>query len=329
MNAAVVAGGVAFLVAGALVPLLARFAVGRNLMDVPNLRSSHEVPTPRLGGVAIFCGTLVGAGLLLGGDLGVAWPLLAAAAVVWAVGLADDLGGLHFGVKAAVQAFVAAVLLLFSPPPLIAEAPGVLAIVAFLVGVFWIVALTNAFNFMDGIDGFVGGIALVNVAFLIPLVGGAGAFLPALAGAVAGFLIWNISPASMFLGDAGAYFVGFGLAAVALYAPVPPGGWTPLGFLAGIIVFTPLLFDTAFTLARRLRSGAGKNVFLAHREHIYQRITPTAAMHRRTSNLYYGASVLSGLAALLVAAGGPLILAGAALAFVCCVLLAALPWLTA
>ncbi len=116
MTAAVVAGGVAFLVAGALVPLLARFAVGRNLMDVPNLRSSHEVPTPRLGGVAIFCGTLVGAGLLLGGDLGVAWPLLAAAAVVWAVGLADDLGGLHFGVKAAVQAFVAAVLLLFSRP---------------------------------------------------------------------------------------------------------------------------------------------------------------------------------------------------------------------
>jgi UDP-N-acetylmuramyl pentapeptide phosphotransferase/UDP-N-acetylglucosamine-1-phosphate transferase len=87
----VVAGGVAFLVAGAFVPLLVRFAVGRNLLDVPNLRSSHEVPTPRLGGVAIFLGML--AGVLILGPVGL-WPLLAAAALVWAVGLADDLSNL-------------------------------------------------------------------------------------------------------------------------------------------------------------------------------------------------------------------------------------------
>src|SRR5829696_6521476 len=97
----IVAGGVAFLVAGALVPLLVRFAVGRNLLDVPNLRSSHEVPTPRLGGVAIFVGAIAGAALLRSEGM---IPLLFAAAVVWGVGLADDLSGLHFGVKAAFQA---------------------------------------------------------------------------------------------------------------------------------------------------------------------------------------------------------------------------------
>src|ERR671916_851375 len=75
----VVAGGVAFLVAGAFVPLLVRFAVGRNLLDLPNLRSSHDVPTPRLGGVAIFLGMLAGVTIL--GPVGL-WPLLAAAAVV-------------------------------------------------------------------------------------------------------------------------------------------------------------------------------------------------------------------------------------------------------
>jgi len=319
----VVAAGVAFLVAGALVPLLVRFAVGRSLLDVPNLRSSHEVPTPRLGGVAIFLGTGAGVALLRPeGTL----PLLFAAALVWAVGLADDLSNLHFSVKAVLHALAAAGLLYFYPPTILSDAPGILGILVFVVGVFWIVALSNAFNFMDGIDGFTGGVALVNALFLAPIVGVAGGFMPALVGATAGFLIWNINPASIFIGDSGAYFLGFSLAAVALYAPALSGTeWTPLSFLACVVVFTPYLFDTGYTLIRRLRGGAGKNIFLAHREHIYQRITPTTGMHRRTSNLYYGASVIAGFAALLVSRGDALSVAGVALALACCVLLAALP----
>jgi UDP-N-acetylmuramyl pentapeptide phosphotransferase/UDP-N-acetylglucosamine-1-phosphate transferase len=319
-----IAGGVAFLVAGALVPLLVRFAVGRNLLDVPNLRSSHEVPTPRLGGVAIFVGTISGAALLRSEGM---VPLLFAAALVWAVGLADDLSGLHFGVKAAFQVLAAAGLLLYYPPTLLSAAPRVLGILVFAVAVFWIVSLSNAFNFMDGIDGFTGGIALVNALFLAPLVGTAGGFLPALIGATAGFLIWNISPASIFVGDSGAYFLGFTLAAAALYAPAPSQQeWTPLGFLACVVVFTPYLFDTGYTLIRRLKGGAGKNILLAHREHIYQRITPTTQMHRRTSNLYYGLSIIAGFAALLISRGdASSIIAGIALASACCALLAALP----
>jgi UDP-N-acetylmuramyl pentapeptide phosphotransferase/UDP-N-acetylglucosamine-1-phosphate transferase len=319
-----VAGGVAFLVAGALVPLLVRFAVGRNLLDVPNLRSSHEVPTPRLGGVAIFVGTLAGAALLRSEGM---VPLLFAAALVWAVGLVDDLSGLHFGVKAAFQAVAAGGLLLYYPPTLISSAPGPFGILIFGVAVFWIVSLSNAFNFMDGIDGFTGGVALVNALFLVPLVGTMGGFFPALIGATAGFLIWNISPASIFVGDSGAYFLGFSLSAVALYAPALSGQqWTPIGFLACIVVFTPYLFDTGYTLIRRLKGGAGKSIFLAHREHIYQRITPTTQMHRRTSNLYYGLSIIAGLAALLIFRGDPpSIIAGIALALACCAVLAALP----
>jgi UDP-N-acetylmuramyl pentapeptide phosphotransferase/UDP-N-acetylglucosamine-1-phosphate transferase len=322
MNGAVVAGGVAFLVAGALVPLLASFAVGRNLLDIPNLRSSHEVPTPRLGGVAITLGTWVGVVLW---RPEVMWPLLVCATLIGVVGLADDLSNLHFGAKAAAQALVASGLLFFYPPQIVSDAPGGWEIIALAVGVFWIVALSNAFNFMDGIDGFMGGVALVNILFLAALAGEAGVFLPALAGATAGFLIWNINPASIFLGDSGAYFLGFTLAAVALYAPVPQEGWTPLGFVACALVFTPLLFDTAYTLIRRLLTGTGKNIFSAHREHIYQRITPTTGMHRRTSNLYYGASVLAGFAALLVERGGVSMLAGIALTLACCGFLAALP----
>jgi len=192
-----------------------------------------------------------------------------------------------------------------------------------VLGVLWIVALGNAFNFMDGIDGITGGVALVNALFIATLVGEAGTYLPALAGATVGFLIWNVSPASIFVGDSGSYFVGFGLAAVALYAPLPGEGWTLLGFVACALVFTPYLFDTAYTLVARLR--ARKNIFSAHREHIYQRITPTIAMHRRTSNLYCGASVVAGFAAVLVAGGGTSTLFGGALALACCVGLAVLP----
>jgi UDP-N-acetylmuramyl pentapeptide phosphotransferase/UDP-N-acetylglucosamine-1-phosphate transferase len=322
VNGAVVAGGAAFLVTGTLVPLLASFAVGRNLLDVPNLRSSHEVPTPRLGGVAIILGTWVGFALLRPEGV---WPLLACATLIGAVGLADDLSNLHFGVKATAQTLVASGLLFFYPPQMLSDTPQEWGIAAFVVGVLWIVALSNAFNFMDGIDGFMGGVALVNMLFLAALAGEAGMFLPALAGATAGFLVWNMSPASIFLGDSGAYLLGFGLAAVTVYAPVPAVGWTPLGFITCALVFTPLLFDTAYTLIRRLRTGAGKNIFSAHREHIYQRITPTMGMHRRTSNIYYVASVVAGFAALLVGRGGASMLAGIALVLGCCALLAALP----
>jgi len=323
LTGAVVAGGLAFLVAGALVPLLAKFAVGRSLLDVPNLRSSHEVPTPRLGGIAIFAGTLVGVAVLRPEG---AWPLLAAAALIWAVGLADDLSNLHFKTKAAAQALVAGGLLLLYPPPVLTGTSGILWALVLAVGIVWISALSNAFNFMDGIDGFTGGVAIVNALFLVPLAGETGGFLPVLVGATAGFLVWNVSPASIFVGDSGAYFLGFVLAAVALYAPLPPGeSWTPLGFVACALVFLPYLFDTAFTLLRRLRSGAGKSIFLAHREHIYQRITPTVALHRRTSNLYYGASVAAGLAALLVAESGVYALLGLLLALALCAALAALP----
>lgn len=307
--------GISFLVAGGLAPLLARYAAGRDLVDVPNERSSHDAPTPRLGGLAIILGAWAGV-LLTRPENGI--PLLLFATLMGLVGLGDDLwGGLHFGLKAALQAVLAgAMVVLLSPPLLDSPFGPVLAV----VGVLWVVALTNALNFMDGIDGIIGGVALVSLLFLTPLAGGGILLFPALGAAVAGFLVWNLSPASIFLGDAGSYFLGFFLAASALYAPLQAGLWTPL---ACVLVFTPLLFDTGYTLLRRLR--AGKNVFSAHREHIYQRITAHAGAHRRTSNIYYGASVVSGLSALLVAAGWPAAIAGMGLAACCCAGLLALP----
>ena len=319
-----VAGGVAFLLSAACVPLLVRFAVGREMLDMPNLRSSHEVPTPRLGGVAIVCGAWAGLGvgsLVYGAQaLGGLWPVLAAATLVAFVGLADDLAAVPLAVRAGAQALAARVLLVAYPPPAVEALPGLAGYALLGVGVFWVVALVNAFNFMDGIDGLVAGVALVNLAFLAAIVGGSGVFA-ALAGASAGFLLWNVNPASIFLGDVGSYFLGFALAAGALYVPAPGAGL--LGLLAGVLVFTPFLIDTSYTLLSRWR--AGKDIFSAHREHVYQRITPTGAMHRRTSVLYYGASVAAGFAALAVHGGGGAALLGVLAALVLCAGVLALP----
>lgn len=312
------AAGVAFLVALALVPLLVRFAIGRNLLDVPNARSSHEIPTPRLGGLAVIAGVWCAAPFFEAG-----MPVLVAATVAGLVGVLDDITDLRFWIKALGQAAVAVGLLLVVPPPMVGAA-GFLWPLALAFCVFWIVAVVNAYNFMDGIDGITGGTAVVNALFLAALLGASwGAGLAAVAAATAGFLVWNLSPARIFLGDSGAYFVGFFLAAAALYAQ-PVAGSPYLAFVVAAAVFTPYLFDTGFTLVRR--TWARKNVFSAHREHLYQRVTPDPARHRQVANVYYALAAFSGLAALLAAGGTPLrLLGGAAIVAGCCLAMALLP----
>ena len=313
------------MVALTLVPVLVKFAIGRDLLDVPNARSSHEVPTPRLGGLAVIAGVWAAAPFFDGGV-----AVLVAATFAGIVGILDDVFDLRFWMKALGQATITFVLLFLLPPPILGAA-GSLWPLALLFGVVWVVAVVNAYNFMDGIDGIAGGTAILNALFLAALggslsMGDPSVGLAALAAAVAGFLVWNVSPARIFLGDSGSHFIGFFLGAAALYTkPIgEPVAGTFVAFLVAAAVFTPFLFDTAYTLVRR--AWARKNVFAAHREHIYQRITPNAAKHRQVSIVYFGLSALSGLAALLASGGTPLrLLGGAILVLGCCLFMAFLP----
>src|SRR5918997_819192 len=268
--------GVAFLVALVLVPVLVRFAIGRDLLDVPNARSSHEVPTPRLGGLAVIAGVWAATPFISDTFL-----FLAAATLSGLVGVLDDFVDLPFWMKAAGQATVAFIAL-----------------------------------------------------FLVTLVGTTGldACLAVLAAAVAGFLVWNVSPARIFLGDSGSHFVGFFIGAVALYTEPVGGPGSPYGpylaFLVAAAIFTPFLFDTAFTLVRR--ATARKNIFAAHREHVYQRITPHPASHRQVSIVYFALSALAGIAAVLASSGTLLLLLlGGVLIFGLCLFMAFLPRIAA
>lgn len=255
--------------------LLRRYALSRSLMDIPNARSSHSVPTPRGGGVAIVLAYL--AVLPVVGYYGwLGWPLviglLGAGAWVAIVGFLDDHG--HIAARWRLLAhFIGAGWLLAWLPELPALAIfGTvfdLGLIGYVLAALMLVWLLNLYNFMDGIDGIasveaitvcVGG-ALLYALIGIPMLATAPLLLAA---AVAGFLVWNFPPARIFMGDAGSGFLGIILGGLCLQA-----AWVaPQLLWAWLILLGVFVLDATFTLAQRLIRG--DKVYEAHRSHAYQ-----------------------------------------------------------
>lgn len=300
------------VVAAAAVEGYRRWALGRQLLDHPNERSSHGHPVPRGAGVIIALGTLVSVGLAAGlssggaarGPVGYLGGGLAVAAVSWL----DDIQSLSARTRLMVHG-VAAVLLVaatgvwtsgtlpFSLTVQIGEFGGV------VLSIIWIVGLTNAFNFMDGIDGIAAGQAIVaGLGWMLigadlgaPIVM---AMAVAIVGCSAGFLVHNWSPARVFMGDVGSAFLGYTFAALPLLsrtaAPDSPLA-ARLPVLSALFVW-PFLFDTLVTLAGRLVRR--EPVMQAHRSHCYQRLVLGGWSHASVAALYIGLAVTGGLLAL-------------------------------
>lgn len=262
-GAAVAAGLLSAAGVRALIPVLRR----RDLLDRPNERSSHRVPTPRGGGLALLTAVLlVWAGFVAAGRAPPAIGAVLIAAVVLAtVSWIDDLHGLSPLLRLTVQ--TAAVAIGLAGLPELRDVPGWPLGAAFLAGagllwLWWV----NAFNFMDGIDGLAGAEAAAIGAGLAAIGGGSDPVLMPLAAAVAGgavgFLLWNWAPARIFLGDVGStalgYLTGFLLLGFALR-----GHWR-----AALILPLYFLADATITLLRRLLRG--ERVWQAHRQHFYQ-----------------------------------------------------------
>ena len=253
-----------------LVPVIVRVAHARGILDQPEPgRRVHEVPVPRLGGVAIFLGTTTAAGLVFllsrsAGALELPYPtilpgLTIGATIVFLTGLVDDLRGLRPGMKFALQlaaaGFVVAFDLVVREVSLGTGGPSLaLGIAAVPITLLWITGVTNAMNLIDGVDGLAGTAALIALAGCAvtdaylhhdrSLV-----ILFALAGTVVGFLRYNYAPARIFLGDSGSMTLGFFLAVRLVLCSTTPEGTTyalvPLAALA-----YPLL-DTAVAILRR------------------------------------------------------------------------------
>lgn len=265
------------LVSMGLTGALRRYAQARSLMDIPNARSSHTVPTPRGGGVAIVLTFLLALVLLAAlGDMSwsvaLALALLGAGAWVAVVGFLDDHG--HIAARWRLLAhFAGAIWALYwlggLPPLQVAGFNLSLGWFGHIAAAFYLVWLLNLYNFMDGIDG-IAGVEAVTVciggALLYALQGqGDLAILPLLlAVASAGFLYWNFPPAKIFMGDAGSGFLGLVLGILSLQA-----AWVaPQLFWSWLILLAVFIVDATFTLLRRLLRG--DKVYQAHRSHAYQ-----------------------------------------------------------
>jgi Fuc2NAc and GlcNAc transferase len=283
--------------------LVRRYALEKNVLDVPNDRSSHRVPTPRGGGMAIVLAALAAVAALTGMGLlpaRVGAALGGGGLMVAAIGWKDDHGGVSAPARALVH-FAAAAWAVgwLGGLPSIGVGVGTIALGPFgaALAVLGIVWMTNLYNFMDGIDGIAGGEAvttgLVGGGLLLAAgQPGLAAAALALAGAGAGFLVWNWHPARIFMGDVGSGFLGFAFATLAVASE--RAGAVPL--LAWVLLLGAFVFDATATLLRRAR--AGERWHQAHRSHAYQRAVQAGHSHARVSAAVVAVNlVLGGLAA--------------------------------
>jgi|SRR5450830_592461 len=266
---------VVMLVSLGLTALLRQYALRRSIIDVPNARSSHTVPTPRGGGVAIvvvFAAALVLMVWLelIGRDESLA--LLGSGLLVAVIGFMDDHG--HIAARWRLLGhFFAAMWALFwmhgLPAIKVFGFTFELGWAGHALAVLYLVWMLNLYNFMDGIDGIASLEAIcacLGLALIYCLRGEASLVCAPLllAAAVAGFLYWNFPPARIFMGDAGSGFLGIILGGLTLQA-----AWSGSEFFfAWLIMLGVFIVDATFTLIRRLIRG--DKVYEAHRSHAYQ-----------------------------------------------------------
>ncbi|MBI1797669.1 MAG: undecaprenyl/decaprenyl-phosphate alpha-N-acetylglucosaminyl 1-phosphate transferase [Candidatus Eisenbacteria bacterium] len=284
----VAAFALALVTALVLTPLTIRAAWATRYVDHPRAHKLHGAPTPLLGGVAVFVAALIAwlVCLFAGGTHGsrdVA-GLLAGACVVLGLGLWDDRHGMQPPVKLAGQATAAAILLATAGVPDL----GLGVVVNVAITLTALVALMNAINFLDNMNGMVAGLAPIALAaFAWTSVArgawGVAAAELAVAGACVGFLRFNFPKARLFLGDAGSLFLGYslGASAVLTFNAAPPG-W---GRLGPVIVLAYPVFDMIFVVITRLRGG--RKVYLGGRDHTNHRLASVLRCPTRTVQILW------------------------------------------
>lgn len=280
---------VAFLVTLASIAAILTSSFVKKFQDIPNERSLHTAPTPRIGGVGLMAGML-GSWMLMLPLL--SWWLLLPLMGLIVVSLLDDIRNMPVRLRLLVQLVAAAVLVsglgLF-------ERESILLALAVLLFTAW---LTNLYNFMDGSNGLAGGMALIGYSTygIAALLAHNEAFAMmnfSISAAALAFLYFNFPSAKVFMGDAGSIPLGFLVAAMGLW------GWQqecwPMWF--PLLVFSPFIVDASVTLIKRALRGA--KITEAHREHYYQRAIQIGWGHRKLALAEYALMASVGASALL------------------------------
>jgi UDP-GlcNAc:undecaprenyl-phosphate/decaprenyl-phosphate GlcNAc-1-phosphate transferase len=295
-----------------------RAMIAARVMDTPEARKAHDRPTPKGGGVGIVVTFLVGIAVLyrFAEFSRLADPyfrgVIEASVAIAVVAFLDDLFDWPFAVKLGAQVLAALVAVtsgLFVTDfriPYLGPVP--LAWAGIVATLAWILFTTNAMNFIDGLNGLAGGVALIACLFIVFIAerhGGWFAYAAAglLAAGLAGFLPFNFPKARIFMGDVGSQFCGFMLAVLAVAASRFDG--VELSFLLMPMLLSGVLFDVAFTLVRRLVQGEA--VTRPHRGHLYQVAHRSGLSAVTVTLVHWGFAMFGGLCCLVfIAVPSPL-----------------------
>jgi UDP-N-acetylmuramyl pentapeptide phosphotransferase/UDP-N-acetylglucosamine-1-phosphate transferase len=307
------------LVAYAVTRLSISLSLRGGVMDVPNVRSSHSLPVPRLGGIGILIAAVLSVALLAGlkkldlVDYSVVTRevlvLLGAGLAMALTGLCDDLYGLRVGPKFLLQFAISGTVVAFGyrieSVELAGWGPLALGLAAVPVSVLWLTGFANIFNFMDGINGLSALTAAAHFLFFFVFAQSLGvpelaALAWVFAGGCIGFLPHNFPSARTFMGDTGSLLLGITIAfyVIRLAQRSPE----PAFLVALLLVCSVYLWDGGFTLVRRLRCG--ENIFRAHRGHLYQRLVRLGQSHARITLLYFALHLLMGCLAVVFMRSG-------------------------
>lgn len=282
------------------------------ILDVPNDRSSHNCPTPKSGGIAIVATFIVGVITVsvLGRETLVAGHIIigfsVSAVLIAAVSFLDDLLIISSSltIRLAAQSIAAISVIAFGIVIDEITVPwfGPVSlpwILGTAVTFFWIFGLTNAFNFMDGLNGMAGGTAVVVSFFFSYISYQAGSNFTyiltyAITAGTLGFLVYNFPSGALFMGDVGSAFLGFVFAVLAVVAARYDHAHTSL-FVMPLLLFH-FIYETLFTFIRRFVNG--DRVFEAHRTHFYQLINQMGLSHSQVSFFYWSVCTAQGFGAI-------------------------------
>lgn len=306
---------VAFLIAFLMTPVVKALAHKVGAVDVPkDERRMHSRPIPRMGGLAIFLGFILSAllfvelspqirGMLLGGT------------IIVVLGILDDIYALPALPKFFVQ-IVAALIAVYhgnviqvlsNPNVFSADPYWILGPLSIPFTVIWIVAITNAVNLIDGLDGLAVGVATISSLTMLVIAmlvsdGVVALLMAALAGSCLGFMPYNLNPAKIFMGDTGSTFLGFVLATMSIQGLFK--FYTIISFAVPFLMLGLPIFDTCFAVFRRLSKG--QNPMSPDRSHVHHRLIDMGCNQKQAVAVLYVISAILGLSAVVLTTSGEL-----------------------
>lgn len=269
---------VTFLVSCILIPVAKKVAAHVGALDMPNERKIHKCAMPRMGGLAIFGGFLIG--YILYGDITTQMiSILIGSFIIFLIGVFDDINPIKAKYKFLIQIIAAMIVVLygqiyFTEITFLGLKIEFNIYISYFLSIFFIVAISNAINLIDGMDGLASGISSIYfgtiaiIAFILNRIGNLDVILSLIMlGSTLGFLFWNFPPAKIFMGDSGSLFLGFMIAVIALL------GLKVVTLTSLVIPITILaipIFDTVLAIFRRLLKG--ENIGSPDKEHFHHQL---------------------------------------------------------